>query len=321
MNIINKAQGCLLGLAVGDALGAPTEGMTPQQIRDKFGRVNDFISDDQKGTDDTEFALFNALLLIDHGLGITSEAIGQAWLEKIYSESSTYKGAGFSEVIALNNLKNGQLPPVSGQHVHSWSDGLAMRVAPFGIVAAGDPHLAGKLTETDGRVSNAGEGIISGQAVAAAISVAMITRNLDDVLDGVFGVIPDDSWTARAIKEGIKIGRDAESLPHALDSLYKALVCEYYFWPDIAPEAVGLAFGIIAATDGEFENAVLAGVNIGRDSDTIAAIVGAILGALHGIDAIRPDWVQRVNIVNGTCIKEIKNINFLEIAAQLTAII
>jgi ADP-ribosylglycohydrolase len=106
-----------------------------------------------------------------------------------------------------------------------------------------------------------------------------------------------------------------------LDSLYKALVCEYYFWPDIAPEAVGLAFGIIAATDGEFENAVLAGVNIGRDSDTIAAIVGAILGSLHGIDAIRPDWVQRVNIVNGTCIKEIKNINFLEIAAQLTAII
>ena len=81
MNIINKAQGCLLGLAVGDALGAPTEGMTPQQIRDKFGRVNDFISDDQKGTDDTEFALFNALLLIDHGLGITSEVIGQAWLE------------------------------------------------------------------------------------------------------------------------------------------------------------------------------------------------------------------------------------------------
>ena len=320
MNKINKAQGCLLGLAVGDALGAPTEGLPPQQIRDKFGQVTDFISDNQKGTDDTEFALFNAMLLLEHGLEFTSETIGQAWLDKIYSESSAYKGAGFSEVIALNNLKNGHRPPASGQHVHSWSDGLAMRTAPFGIVAAGDPHLAGKLTETDGCVSNAGEGIISGQAVAAAISVAMITENLDDVLNGVFGVIPEDSWTARAIKEGITIGRDAESLALALDSLYEALVCEYYFWPDLAPEAVGLAFGIIAATDGRFEDAVLAGVNIGRDSDTIAAIVGGILGALHGIDSIRPDWVQRVNIVNGTCIKEIKNINLLEIAKQLTTI-
>jgi ADP-ribosylglycohydrolase len=144
---------------------------------------------------------------------------------------------------------------------------------------------------------------------------------MDNVLYGVYGVIPDDSWTARAIKEGIKIGREADSLSHALDSLYEALVCEYYFWPDIAPEAIGLAFGIIAATDGQFEEAVLAGVNIGRDSDTIAAIVGGILGALHGIDIIRPDWVQRVNIVNGTCIKDIKNINMLEIASQLSAII
>ncbi len=321
MDKLKKSQGCLLGLAVGDALGAPTEGMTPQQIGDKFGQVTDFISDDQKGTDDTEFALFNALLLLEHGLGITSEIIGRAWLDKIYSESSAYKGAGFSEVIALNNLNNGQLPPASGKHAHSWSDGLAMRVAPFGIVAAGDPYLAGKLTETDGCVSNAGEGIISGQAVAAAISIAMITENLDDVLKGVFGIIPEDSWTARAIKEGTKIGQDAESLVHALDSLYEALVCEYYFWPDLAPEAVGLAFGIIAATDRRFEDAVLAGVNIGRDSDTIAAIVGGILGALHGIDIIRPDWVQRVNIVNGTCIKDIKNINMLEIASQLSAII
>jgi ADP-ribosylglycohydrolase len=321
MDKLKKAQGCLLGLAVGDALGAPTEGMTPQQIGDKFGQVTDFISDDQKGTDDTEFALFNALLLLEHGLGITSEIIGRAWLDKIYSKSSAYKGAGFSEVIALNNLNNGQLPPASGKHAHSWSDGLAMRVAPFGIVAAGNPHLAGELTDIDGCVSNTGEGIISGQAVAAAIAVAMITENMDNVLYGVYGVIPDDSWTARAIKEGIKIGREAESLPHALDSLYKALVCEYYFWPDIAPEAIGLAFGIIAATDGQFEEAVLAGVNIGRDSDTIAAIVGGILGALHGIDIIRPDWVQRVNIVNGTCIKDIKNINMLEIASQLSAII
>ncbi len=53
--------------------------------------------------------------------------------EDIVKADNAYKGAGFSEIIAIQNLLKELQPPQSGQHLHSWSDGLAMRVVPFGI--------------------------------------------------------------------------------------------------------------------------------------------------------------------------------------------
>ena len=55
----DRARGSFIGLAVGDALGSPTEGKTPGEIFSKWGRVTDFLSDDQGGSDDTEYALFS----------------------------------------------------------------------------------------------------------------------------------------------------------------------------------------------------------------------------------------------------------------------
>jgi len=317
VDFIDRARGCLIGLAVGDALGSPTEGKSPQQIRERWGRIVDFLSDDQAGSDDTEYALFNAKLFLKHGWSITSDIIADAWLDEIYSESHHYKSAGFSEILALKNLKAGLRPPQPGQHLHSWSDGLAMRVAPFGIVAAGAPELAAQLAEIDGCVSHAGEGILCGRAVAAAISAAMIGAELDKILSSALSMVPEDSWTSRSIREAVAIGEGASDVWGALQPLHDRIACSYYFWSDVGPEAVGLAFGVLAAARGKFEDAVLGGVNVGRDTDTIAAIAGAITGASAGLGAIPEKWVKRVQVVPGVCIKSVKGINILEMAIEL----
>ncbi len=168
--------------------------------------MTDFLSEDQAGSDDTEYALFSARLLLRHGRELTSAAVADAWRTDIINASNAYKGAGFSEMMAIRNLRDGIEPPASGRHLHSWSDGLAMRVAPFGIAAAGDPQLAAELAARDGAVSHSGEGIFAGQAVAAAVAVAMTGAPMDEVFHAAIGAVPEDSWTANAIREGVKIG-------------------------------------------------------------------------------------------------------------------
>ncbi len=317
ITLSDRARGALVGLAVGDALGSPTEGRSPQEIVARWGRVTDFLSDDQSGSDDTEYALFSARLLLLHGRELNSMHVANAWRSDIIKASNTYKGAGFSEMMAIKNLREGIQPPASGQHLHSWSDGLAMRVAPFGIAAVGDPQLAAHLAVEDGAVSHAGEGIFSGQAVAAAVAVAMTGAPLEKIFQAAIEVVPRDSWTANAIAEGVKIGESSRDVWRALEPLHAALACSYYFWSDIAPEAVGLAFGIVAAARGRFEDAVLGAVNVGRDTDTIAAIAGAICGASQGVPAIPERWKQHVSSSRGICIAAVRDMNVVSIADQL----
>lgn len=316
-SIQDKARGSLMGLAVGDALGGPTEGKTREEISARWGTVMDFLSDDQIGSDDTEYALFNAKLLLDKKRVITQEDVAAAWKKEIIKSNNTYKGAGFSEVITIQNLLKGLHPPQSGQHLHSWSDGLAMRVAPFGIVSVGDPEFAAYLASVDGSISHSGEGIYSGQAVAAAIATAMSNDNLDKIISSALSVIPKDSWTYSSINRAVQIGSDAKDVWNALDPLYNSLVDSFYFWTDVAPEAVGLAFGIIKAASGKFEDAVLGSINLGRDTDTIAAISGAICGAINGINTITEKWVKRITDSKGICINTVKGMNIIKVADQL----
>ncbi|MFE5669832.1 ADP-ribosylglycohydrolase family protein, partial [Streptomyces niveus] len=166
-----RARGALLGLAVGDALGAPAENMRPSEIRRRWGRIEGFVSDNPAGTDDTEYAIFSGLLLARHGSALTVTHVENAWHHWLADlDEGPFRGAGFSERGTLENLRRGLAAPITAQHRHAWSDGLAMRAAPFGVFAAGRPAEAARLVAVDGTVSHEGEGIYGGQAVAAGVA-------------------------------------------------------------------------------------------------------------------------------------------------------
>lgn len=326
MTLTSKARGCLLGLAVGDALGQPTEGKSLEYIQKTWGRIDDFLTEQPGGSDDTEYALFSASLLLKHGLSLNASHIAGAWRVHLASQTEGFKGAGFSEMAAIENLRKGLNPPQCGEHIHSLSDGLAMRVGPFGIVAPGEPDFAARLAYEDGIVSHAGEGIFAGQAVAAAIATALTinegqSEKWSTIVDSALGVIPRNSWTYRAITKGVEVGAIHTNVWDALQPLNREIVCDYYYWSDLAPEAVGLAFGLIAASQGDFSESVLGGVNIGRDTDTIAAIAGAITGALWGVEAIPDRWSRRISSVSGICIKAVAGMNVIETADALVSMV
>ncbi|MEU6142315.1 ADP-ribosylglycohydrolase family protein [Streptomyces sp. NPDC047081] len=307
-----RARGALLGLAVGDALGAPAENMKPSEIRSRWGRITGYVTDTPAGTDDTEYAIFSGLLLARHGSALTPAHVEAAWHEWIADrDEGPFRGAGFSERGTLENLRRGLAAPISAQHRHAWSDGLAMRAAPFGVFAAGRPAEAARLAAIDGSVSHEGEGIYGGQAVAAGVAAAMAGAPTVAVVASALAVIPDDSWTARSLRRAVAVAHRGER------AVRSAVVIGGYPWTDLAPEAVALAFGAYAAADGDFREAVLTAVNMGRDADTTAAVAGALSGATQGASAIPSEWASPIAPARGTCLPAMAGHHVLEVADLL----
>ncbi|NYE40232.1 ADP-ribosylglycohydrolase family protein [Streptomyces fulvorobeus] len=315
-----RARGALLGLAVGDALGAPAENLRPSEIRRRWGRIEGFVSEDPAGTDDTEYAIFSGLLLARHGSALTVSHVERAWHHWIADlDEGPFRGAGFSERGTLENLRRGLAAPISAQHRHAWSDGLAMRAAPFGVYAAGRPSEAARLVAVDGRVSHDGEGIYGGQAVAAGVAAAMVGAGPASVIAAALSVVPMDSWTARSLRRAVSAARRSYSDRLTTErAVRSAVVIGGYPWTDLAPEAVGLAFGAFTAARGDFRASVLTAVNMGRDADTTAAVAGALAGALNGASAIPREWGAAIGPVRGSCLPSMRGYHVLDIAELLT---
>ncbi|MFC9928837.1 ADP-ribosylglycohydrolase family protein [Streptomyces sp. NPDC127190] len=307
-----RARGALLGLAVGDAMGAPAENLRPSEIRARWGRITGYVTEDPCGTDDTEYAILSGLLLARHGSALTPAHVEAAWHEWIADRAEgPFRGAGFSERGTLENLRRGLAAPVSAQHRHAWSDGLAMRAAPFGVFAAGRPEEAARLAAIDGSVSHEGEGIYGGQAVAAGVAAAMAGAPVPVVVAAALAVVPEDSWTARSLRRAVAVAHRGER------AVRSAVVIGGYPWTDLAPEAVALAFGAYATADGDFRQAVLTAVNMGRDADTTAAVAGALSGATQGVSAIPPDWAHPIGPSRGRCLPAMAGRHILDLAELL----
>ena len=312
-----RARGSLAGLAVGDALGRPAEGMEPDQIAERWGRIEGYVADTPLGSDDTEYALLTAKALLAYRHQFNAETVADLWYAEVATQKGGFAGGGFSEMAAIRNLGRGHRPPRSGQHAHGWSDGLAMRVAPIGIVADGDPVRAARLAEQDGLVSHSGEGIYAGQAVAAAVAVAMHGADVDRAYAAAVDVVPPDSWTARDLRRAHEIVSGSDDWASVARRAVDELAVHRYYWADLAPEAVALTFVALLAGGGDFRETVLNAVNLGRDADTIAAMAGGIAGAMSGIEAVPADWLPAVAVAPGVCLLTTKGMDPMEVADDL----
>ena len=316
---LSRAQGAMAGLAIGDAIGRPVEGMSAEQIREKYGSVKDFVNLTPGGSDDTEYALLTGSAILKYGKSISASQFADFWIEKVCAQKGAFAGAGFSEMNAIHNLRKGLRPPFSGQHNHAWSDGLAMRVAPIGVVSKGNLDLAKSLAIADGEVSHAGEGIHSGVVIAVAISAAMGGASNVECFDLASKSIPTDSWTWRLLAIAREIVDESRERPvHEIaDLLLKDIAIHEYFYADLAPEAVALAMAAVLYGDGDYARTLLFAVNLGRDADTIAPATAPAIAAIAGYESIPSNWKGAVTTVGGTCLEFAKGLNPYEMAESL----
>ncbi|HEY4544681.1 MAG TPA: ADP-ribosylglycohydrolase family protein [Tissierellaceae bacterium] len=313
---LNKALGALSGLAIGDSFG---DASRKQENQMKYGITTDFNKGASWSTDDTEFALLTAQILIESEGNLQIQDVVDGWLKYVAVQDDFPRG-GSSEIEGARNIKRGIMPPLSGKYnAYHHSDGSAMRISPIGIVCAGDPKKAAEMAEIDACISHYRDGIWGAQAVAAAVSVAMVDGSIDEIIDAAYSVIPEDSWFYFTMNKAMEIVDNSNGnffdawmpLHDELWTTYKAAV----------PEAVSAAFGILKLVNKDFKTGVIAAGNFGRDADTIGAIVGAILGAKYGADNIPKDWMEKTRYPSGTCLEFTNGLDIKKVSENLVDLI
>jgi len=313
---VERAAGCLAGVAIGDAMGMPCEFLTRGQIAQRYGRIKGFVapaadhihSKLQAGqvTDDTEQTIEFALALVQHG-ALTPEVAAQAVL-KWAREHDAFNSSvlGPSSRRALERLMAGEDPSTTGSRGDTV--GAAMRVAPVGLVNAGIPGRAAEECYLSCLPTHGANVAIGGScAVACAVAEAAVAEQgaagLGKVLEAAaWGAARGEehgiqwagpSVTAR-IRLALRIVDQAPTSAAAEDELYSVVGV------GMAPtELVPTALGIVKLYGGDCILAIEAAASMGGDADTLASIVGAIVGAYRGIGAFPRDWVSTVESVNG----------------------
>ncbi len=311
-----KARGALVGLAAGDALG--DLGRNDEHRRRHGLAVS--LNGAARSTDDTEFALLTARTLVDCRGALSTEALLASWRCRILDQGGVFERGGKPLYGAVANLQRGILPPYSGRdNVMNNDDGAAMRIAPIGILCAGDPERAIALAEIESQISHDRDGIWAAQAVAAAIAVAMVDGTPDEILAAARRPIPSDSWLGRAMARTDAICDDADGVIEvAWERLHDELWTPVH---SVSPEAIPQALAVFRLTQGDFKRGMFWACNFGRDADTIGAIVGALTGARHGFDVIPSDWVERVRRPAGVCLRFAAQEDAVALADQLAELI
>ncbi len=323
------SRACLLGGAIGDALGAPIEFLTLTQIHKRYGAkgVTDFVAGDWPAgtiTDDTQMTLFTAEGLIrgkmrwlDRGIASAESVVYQAYLRWLMTQGiqppnrDRHDASGFLISVpelharrapgntclsALQSIVEYRGKPASNS---SKGCGAVMRMAPVGLVDPRNPPGpwaigAGNWSFTMGRDFAAiTHGHPSGQLAAGAFAV-------------IVGALANGTPLTAAIKVArhqlIRHESHEETLA-AINAAVKAaakgtasaITVEQLGRGWVAEEAlsIGIYCALVAKT---FEEGVLLAVNHGGDSDSTGSIAGNLLGIIHGESALPAKWLKRLEL-------------------------
>jgi poly(ADP-ribose) glycohydrolase ARH3 len=272
----DAARGALLGTFVGDALGMPFEGYPPQSFEPPLEMAEARLG---RGTytDDTQMMIALAESLLRHG-AVEPDDLARAFLDA-YEPERGY-GGGTRAVFALwaDGVRDAAGLIFDGQG--SLGNGAAMRIAPIGVRFALDQALLDVQAERSARLTHAHPVGVDG-AVAQASAVAAAVRG-DSALEAARSAARSDELR-RALGAAAALVATGLGTPAELANRLGTGVT--------AHESVATA-GCIAEADDDFEAALTFAVACGGDTDTIAAMTGAIVGARLGASAIPDRWLD-----------------------------
>jgi len=271
--------GCLVGLAVGDALGAPLEFMSRERIRQQYGRVTEMIGggwlrlEPGQYTDDTELMLCQARSIVECG-GFDPEDTVQRfvhWLDGAPSD------VGITTRATLSQVQQGAPWEEASRRTYDWQGGKTagngglMRCAPIGLLHVRDEAALVRDSLTSCRLTHWHP--VAGWACATLnLAIAALVRGTPkaELLSWLFPRVEEP--TVRSALEavpGLALG-SLHASGYAVDCLQAA------FWAYLTTET--------------FEEALVAVVNLGEDTDTAGAVCGALAGAAYGYEAIPARW-------------------------------
>jgi ADP-ribosyl-[dinitrogen reductase] hydrolase len=282
MTTHDRFLGCLVGLAVGDAVGTTLE----FKPRGSFKPITDMLGGGPFGlragqwTDDTSMALCLASSLVEKGGFDPADQMRRyvRWHEEGYwSATGSCFDIGGTTARALARFKRSREPFAGSDDPYSAGNGSIMRLAPVPMFFAGDIEKAVHYSAESSRTTHgAGECVDACRLLDAILVRALAGVGKDQIL---MADAPAFSGAARIVD----IARGAyrskaepaiKGSAYVVDSLEAALWC--------------------FDRTGSYDAAVLRAANLGDDADTTAAVCGQVAGAYYGISGIRPAWLEQL---------------------------
>ncbi|MEP0928429.1 ADP-ribosylglycohydrolase family protein [Leptolyngbya sp. SLC-A1] len=276
-----RFRGCLLGLAIGDAVGTTVE----FQRRGSFPPVTDMVGGGPfnlkpgQWTDDTSMALCLATSLVEVGAFDATDQMNRYcdWRDDGYlSSTGDCFDIGNTVNQALSQYKTSGNPFSGSTHARSAGNGCLMRLAPIPMFYFPDRDRAIQFSGESSRTTHGAPECIDAsrlfgnvlfRALSGANKTEILLDNLETIPSPAIQSIADGTYQNKRIDEIRGTG-------YVVNSLEAALWC---FW-----------------TTENYEQAILAAINLGDDADTTAAICGQVAGAYYGESGIPTSWLKQL---------------------------
>jgi poly(ADP-ribose) glycohydrolase ARH3 len=282
----DRFHGCLLGLAVGDAVGAPFEGLPADFVYWNNGAVADVIGQPAEEmlryTDDTQMMIGVAETLLAQG-EIRQDVLCQRFVANYQAERGYGPGARrILETMAAGG--DGQQLADSMFPGGSFGNGAAMRVAPVGLLFCRDLERVAEQAAASALPTHRHPlGIEGAQLLAVAVALAVREPQFDrsafyrELLHHCR--LEEFRWQLHAAR---KLRRR-----HSLNFLGSSLP---------AHRSVVTAIACFTTCPESFEQTVSRAIALGDDTDTLAAMAGTLSGAHLGVAAIPTRWLERLEV-------------------------
>jgi ADP-ribosylglycohydrolase len=284
----DRFAGCLVGLAIGDALGMPFEGMDSQAILGGRSQVTKFLPGDglEAGqyTDDTKMMLCIAESIAEHGR-VNPEDVARRFVA--WFDTGDLRGIGITCHEAITNLKTGSSWRESG-HRGQWAagNGTAMRIAPVGLADWRDMERLREDCWSTSIITHHNPEAVAGATAVAYVVARVATGDLDGtrLLAEAAEFVGSSEVAGNLVKAQRLLSSNA-STKVALETLGTS---------GYVVETVASAFYCFLRTPPDFLTTVSSAVLGGGDTDTTAAVAGAIIGAYNGLHHLPAHLVAQV---------------------------
>jgi poly(ADP-ribose) glycohydrolase ARH3 len=296
-NVSDRFIGCLLGMAIGDAVGVPGAGLTRAEVAARLGAVTGYlprrnavgeiISQAGEISANSELALCLVESMATSSGFVDPLTAGFRFARLLHGEHAHFLGVTTRVALERAEASGDYQAGIGG--AGAAGVGPAARVAPVGLAHAlgrFNPELLTREVLRSALITHAHPEAING-ALAIAYAVDRLARRETPpalIVADVLAFIDEDAVARRL--------RVAERLLQSGDGMTDAEALEQLGVSGYVAEAVAAALYLVAAHDGAFESAVLASANAGGASDAIGAMVGALCGAWTGGAQLPPALVE-----------------------------
>ncbi|KSV76051.1 hypothetical protein N185_16515 [Sinorhizobium sp. GW3] len=334
----DRIHGAWLGRCVANTMGKPVEGLTRQEVEIYLRAVGQWpqtgyiahldvlpegvshlhesapfscagLFRNVPRDDDIDWTILGLHLLETYGPNLQTADIAREWLDRLpFTQTFT------AERVAYRNLLRGVAPLEAAGVDNPYREwiGALIRGDIFGYTNPGNPAAAATLALRDARLTHTENGIYGELWASALVSAAFATNQVHVALEVALSCIPPKSRLADALSGVLALWQNGGTSDEALRWVDDHL--GHYNWVHTINNAALISIGLLWGND--FTSSVALTISGARDTDSNAATVGSVFGALHGKDSIPASLVGTTHVRVESAVRGFDGIPISELAQR-----